>query len=93
MIKSFTNKYVEELFKNGKSKKIKKDLQRRVLMKLDSMDAATCIEDLRNPPSNNLHKLSGEYKGLWAISVNGPWRLVFRLEDSDIYDVMLLQYH
>jgi len=62
-------------------------------MKLDSMDAASCMEDLHNPPSNNLHQLQGKYKGFWAISVNGPWRLVFKLQETDIYDVMLIQYH
>ena len=62
-------------------------------MKLDSMDAATCFKDLLNPPSNNLHQLHGRYKKYWSISVNGPWRLVFKLEDNDIYELMLLQYH
>ncbi len=48
-------------------------------MKLDSMDAATCIEDLRNPPGNRLHTLQGkDFAGLWAISING---------------LQLLQYH
>jgi len=62
-------------------------------MKLDSMDAATDLEDLKNPPSNHLHELKGNYKGYWAISINGPWRLIFKYENNDIYDVMLKQYH
>lgn len=58
------------------------------------MDAASCLEDLMFPPSNHLHKLHGkEYKDCWAISVNGPWRLVFRFEENDIFDVRLEQYH
>ena len=62
--------------------------------KLDSMDAATCLDDLRNPPGNHLHTLQGrDYEGCWAISVNGPWRLVFQFEGGDIYDVRLVQYH
>ncbi len=62
-------------------------------MKLDSMDAATCLEDLANPPSNHLHPLKGVYKGYWAISVNGPWRLIFRYEKGNIFDISLEQYH
>jgi len=93
MIKSFRDKELERFWQTGKSKKIESYLSRRILRKLDSMDAAACIEDLRNPPSNNLHQLHGKYKGFWAVSVNGPWRLVFKLQGNDIYEVMYLQYH
>ena len=93
MIRSFKDKHLEQFYHTGKSRIIKSSLHKRILMKLDSMDAATCAEDLQNPLSNNLHKLQGEYVGYWAISVNGPWRLVFRIQDNDIYDVMLVQYH
>ena len=51
------------------------------------------IIDLRSPPSNNLHKLHGDRKDQWAISVNGPWRLCFRFKDGDIFDLELVQYH
>lgn len=93
MIKTFKDKQLEKCWKLGDCKKVKQNLLRRILMKLDSMDAVTCIEDLQNPPSNNLHKLQGKYKGFWAVSINGQWRLVFKTCDNDIYDVMLLQYH
>ena len=62
-------------------------------MKLDSMDLATCLDDLRNPPSNHLHQLTGNLNGYWAIRVNSPWRLIFRWVEGDIYDVSLEQYH
>ncbi|MCK4870896.1 MAG: type II toxin-antitoxin system RelE/ParE family toxin [Gammaproteobacteria bacterium] len=93
MIKSFKDKNLEECWKKGKCKKLRADLKRRVLMKLDSIDAATCIDDLQNPPGNKLHQLQGEYKEYWAVSVNGPWRLIFKIQDDNVYDVMLLQYH
>jgi len=44
-------------------------------------------------PSNHLHQLTGELKGYWAIRVNGPWRLIFRWSEGDIYNVSLEQYH
>lgn len=93
MIKSFKDKNLERCWHYGACSKIRADMVKRVLMKLDSMDAATCLEDLKSPPSNHLHMLGGVYKNHWTISVNGPWRLIFRFENNDIYDVTLEQYH
>ncbi|MGD9153501.1 MAG: type II toxin-antitoxin system RelE/ParE family toxin [Gammaproteobacteria bacterium] len=93
MIRSFKDIILEKCWKEGNCKKLKSEIKRRVLMKLDSIDAATCIDDLRNPPSNNLHQLHGKYEGFWSVSVNGPWRLIFKLQNNNIYDVQLLQYH
>ena len=93
MIQTFSDKSLEECWRKGKCKKVRGDLKRRVLMKLDSMDAAIDLDDLRYPPSNHFHELKGNKKGYWAISVNGPWRLVLRVENNDIYDITLEQYH
>lgn len=93
MIKSFLDKSLEKCWQTGQCGKIRPDLRHRVLIKLESMDAATCPEDLKNPPGNYLHRLKGKYKGCWAISVNGPWRLIFRYEDGDIFDILFEQYH
>lgn len=48
---------------------------------------------LSSPSSNNLHPLSGDIKGQWAISVSGSWRLCSRFEDGDVFDIELIQYH
>lgn len=94
MIKSFKDKNLEKCWRTNQCNKFRTDLVRRVLMKLDLMDAATCLDDLKNPPSNRLHPLHGpEYKNCWAISVNGPWRLIFCFENEGIFDVRLEQYH
>lgn len=94
MIKSFRDEVLERCWRDGRCAKVPGKLRRRVLMKLDSMEAATCLEDLRNPPGNRLHTLRGkEYAGLWALAVSGPWRLVFRFEQGHVYDVRLVQYH
>jgi len=77
MIKSLADKALEQCWIYGDCKKIRPDLRRRILMKLDSMDAAICLEDLKSPPGNKLHPLQGKnYEGCWAIAVSGPWRLV-----------------
>jgi toxin HigB-1 len=94
MIKDFLDKNLENCWRHAKCQKIRPDLRRRVLMKLDSMDAAICLDDLKNPPGNHLHPLQGkDYIGCWAISVSGPWRLVFVPNNGDIYNVRLEQYH
>ncbi|MEN9847923.1 MAG: hypothetical protein RL368_663 [Pseudomonadota bacterium] len=93
MIKSFHSKELENCFRKSKCAGIRPDLRVRVLRKLDSMDAATCLNDLQIPPSNHLHILHDEYEGYHAINVSGAWRLVFKFDHPDIYDVMLVQYH
>ena len=93
MIKTFKQSWLEEFFHRGKHKKIPTQLSSRLERKLDMMNAAKEISDLTSPPSNHLHQLHGDRKGQWAISVNGPWRLCFRFDDGDIFDVELVQYH
>jgi proteic killer suppression protein len=93
MIKSFKQTWLEEFFDNGKHKKIPPQLSVRLTRKLDMMNAAKELKDLTSPPSNHLHQLHGDRKNQWAISVNGPWRLCFKFEDGDIFDVELVQYH
>jgi len=93
MIKNFKDKELEKCWRQDECKTIKPDLKVRVVKKLHYMDAATCLSDLRIPPSNKLHPLHDEYEGYWAISVNGPWRLIFRFQGGDCYEVQLRQYH
>lgn len=93
MINSFANEKLEKCWREDDCKGIDQTLRRRVQRKLDLMDAATCLEDLKNPPGNDLHRLKGDLDGYWAIRVNGPWRLIFRYEDNNIDDVDLVQYH
>ncbi len=63
------------------------------MRKLTILENAKELKDLSSPPSNHLHPLHGDRKGHWAISVSGPWRLCFRVEDGDVFDVELVQYH
>ena len=60
---------------------------------LEYLDMATGLEDLKVPPSNRLHELQRERKGQYSISVNDQWRICFRFEDGDAYDVELTDYH
>lgn len=93
VIKSFADKDTERLFTTGESKKIPPDVVKRALRKLDMLEAAFKVDDMRMPPGNRLHALSGNRIGQWAISVNDQWRICFRFEGENAYDVELCDYH
>lgn len=54
---------------------------------------AVCVADLRAPPGNRLEQLKGDRKGQWSIRINDQWRLCFRFENGDAYDVEIVDYH
>jgi proteic killer suppression protein len=57
------------------------------------LDAAKAIADLRSPPGNRLETLRGDRKGFWSIRINDQWRLCFRYEGGDAFDVEIVDYH
>ncbi len=93
MIKTFADKETLELYETGKSKRLPPDIRKRAMRRLEYLDMATGLEDLKVPPSNRLHELQRERKGQYSISVNDQWRICFRFEDGDAYDVELTDYH
>lgn len=93
MIKSFVDKATEQLFCEGSSKKLPVDVAGRALRKLDMLDAAVSVGDMRVPPGNRLHALQGDRAGQYAVSVNGQWRICFRFDGEDAYDVEICDYH
>jgi len=60
---------------------------------MEYINLATSINDLKVPPSNRLHELSGEKKGQYSISVNAQWHIYFKYQDGDAFDVELTDYH
>lgn len=62
-------------------------------MRLVQLDAAARIEDLRKPLSNRLEALTGNRIGQWSIRINDQWRLCFRFEAGDAFDVEIVDYH
>jgi proteic killer suppression protein len=61
--------------------------------KLEYVDLAVRLDDLRVPPGNRLHALTGDRAGEHAIAINDQWRICFRFDDGDAYDVELTDYH
>lgn len=92
MIKTFRNKALEKLLKEGDAKVIPKELEKRLRVRLEAIDSATVIDDLRIP-GYNLHRLKGKRKGTWSIKVSGNWRITFKFRDNDAYDLDLEDYH
>ena len=93
MIKNFAQPWLEEFWHTGKHRRVPSELQARLVRKMDMLNRATSYQDLQAPPANHLHALHGDRQGQWAISVSGLWRLCFRFEAGDIFDLELVQYH
>lgn len=93
MIKSFADKRTRDLFVDGKGRRLPPELARRAARKLEYVDLATRLDDLKVPPGNRLHALKGDRAGQHAIAVNDQWRICFRFVAGDAYDVELCDYH
>lgn len=93
MIKTFADKRTAELFTKGTGKGLPPDVLRRAVRKLEYVDLASRLEDLRTPPGNRLHALKGDREGQHAIAVNDQWRICFRYLEGDAYDVEICDYH
>ena len=93
MIRSFASAETRRFFATGKSKRLPPEIQVRAAMRLTQLDAATRLDDLRTPPSNRLEALRHDRKGQWSIRINDQWRICFRFEDGDAYEVEIVDYH
>ena len=93
MIKTFADRLTRDLYATGASRRLPSDVARRAARKLEYVNLATQVDDLRVPPGNRLHALDGDRKGQHAIAVNDQWRICFRFVDGDAYDVEICDYH
>jgi proteic killer suppression protein len=93
VIKTFADRRTKELYETGKAKRLPPDVAKRAARKLEYVDLATTLDDLRSPPGNRLHALEGDRKGQHSISINDQWRICFNFEDGDAYDVEVCDYH
>ena len=93
MIESFASDETERLFATGKSRRLSPEILKRAVMRLTQLHAAVEVNDLRMPPSNHLEALTGDLSGKWSVRVNDRWRLCFRFEHGQAYDVEIVDYH
>jgi toxin HigB-1 len=96
MIVSFGDKTTEDIFHGENTKaarRIPHSLWSRVQMKLDILNAAARLDDLRVPPANRLEKLRADRTDFYSIRVNDQYRLVFRFIDGNALEVHCTDYH
>jgi len=93
VIKSFADRQTQQLYLTGKARRVLPDVAKRAGRKMEQVNAAARIEDLKVPSGNRLHSLAGERERQFSISVNDQWRICFRFEDGDAFDVEFCDYH
>ena len=96
MIKSFNDKAAHDLFHGLSSAKVRKlptQVKESAIIKLDILNAATSLDDLRSPPGNRLEALHGDLQGFHSIRINIQWRIIFRWLDGQAHDVQIIDYH
>lgn len=93
MIKSFRCGETEKIFHRESSRKFPHNIQQRAFMKLNAIDAAISIEDLKLPPSNRLESLKGKRRGQWSIRINDQWRICFIWRKSNAEKAEIVDYH
>lgn len=92
MIRSFSNRALKRLYESDDGSRLPPDMVLRCSLILAKLDVAITPEEL-DLPSYRLHPLKGDRKGQWAVTVRANWRIVFRFENGDVYDVDFVDYH
>jgi proteic killer suppression protein len=92
MILSFKHRGLKMLFQRSDRSLIGADLIHRIENILSTLDAANTPQAL-NLPGYRLHKLRGNRVGYWAVTVRANWRIIFRFQNGDAFDVDLVDYH
>ena len=94
MIKSFKHKGLEDFYKTGSTKGIQAKHKEKLSVILNRLNFMDTIQDV-NFPSARLHRLKGDMKDLWSITVQANWRITFQFDElnSDVYIVDYQDYH
>ena len=92
MIRSLRHRGLKRLYERGDARRVSADLAERVSLALADLDDARKPSDL-DLPGYHLHPLKGSLRGFWSISISGNWRMIFRFERGDVFDIDLVDYH
>ena len=96
MIRSFGDSGTEDFFhgrRSQRSRRLPANIRNVALRKLDTLNAAANVDDLRSPPGNRLEALKGDLKGFHSIRINDQWRVLFRWNDGSAEEVQIVDYH
>jgi len=92
MIRSFADKDTESLFNRRRVRRLGQ-IERPARRKLEMLEAAMILNDLRSPPGNKLEALKGDRKGQYSIRINQQWRICFIWKDNSPHEVEIVDYH
>jgi proteic killer suppression protein len=92
MIESFRNRGLRKFYEKGDRSQVRADMADKIENILTILDGADTPQAL-DLPGLRLHPLKGDLKGCWSVTVRANWRIVFRFEDGNAYDVDLTDYH
>jgi toxin HigB-1 len=93
VIRSFRSKDTQSVFLGEFVKGLDGRIQQRAREKLKYLDSAADLRDLMVPPSNQLEALKGDRRGQYSIRINKQWRVCFKWQDGDAFDVEIVDYH
>ena len=96
MIRSFGDSKTEDLFNGVNSaaaRRVATSIRKIAIRKLDLINAAITLEDLRSPPGNRLEALSGDLQGKHSIRINDQWRIIFHWTEAGAESVQIVDYH
>ena len=93
MIRTFADTATEDAFNGVANRRVPANVRRAARRKLQMVNAAVTLYLLRFPPGNRLEALRGNRVGQFSIRVNQQWRICFRWEEGDAYDVEFCDYH
>ncbi|MBQ2593678.1 MAG: type II toxin-antitoxin system RelE/ParE family toxin, partial [Candidatus Riflebacteria bacterium] len=86
-------KETQKIFNREFSKKLPSDIQVIAFRKLRMLNRSFTLDDLRVPPSNHLEKLKGDKEGFYSIRINDQWKICFKWEDGNVFEVEIVDYH
>jgi len=93
MLASFRDRFTEQFWRTGHSRRFGSNLSRVARRKLAQLHFATTLNDLRAPSGNRLKALSGDRLGQHSIRINDQWRVCFVWREGNTYEVEITDYH
>jgi len=92
MVRNFRHKGLQRLFQQDDGSKLPPDMVARIRLILSALHAAQAIEAM-DIPSFRLHPLKGKLQGFFSVTVRANWRIIFRFEGSEAFDLDFVDYH
>lgn len=92
-IRSISHRGLKRFIEDNDARELRGDLVNRIRRVITALSLAHSPESILGPPGWRIHQLTGDRAGTWSISVSGNWRVTFMIEDNEVIDLMLEDYH